>query len=72
MRRKAPPQRVISSISHVALLQDTHVEEETLPYYDPIQYYSVPVGDVFNTRHRVSGKLGDGAYPTSWLCQDAQ
>ena len=47
-------------------------EEETLPYYSPEQFYPVQIGDVFNGRYRVAGKLGFGTYSTSWLCRDLQ
>jgi len=48
----------------------TPIEEETLPHYEPEQYYPVHIGDVFIARYRVAGKLGYGAYSTSWLCHD--
>lgn len=56
--------------SFVSLPVETPIDEETLPHYDPKQFYPVHIGDVFNDRYRVSGKLGYGAYSTSWLCQD--
>ncbi|KAJ6102984.1 hypothetical protein N7486_005411 [Penicillium sp. IBT 16267x] len=48
------------------------IDEETLPHYDPEQFYPVHIGDVFDGRYRVTGKLGFGAYSTSWLCRDLQ
>lgn len=48
------------------------IEEETLPHYNPQQFYPVHIGDVFDGRYRVTGKLGFGAYSTSWLCRDLQ
>ena len=39
-------------------------------HYDPQQLYPVHIGDIFNNRYRVTGKLGYGSYSTSWLCQD--
>jgi hypothetical protein len=59
-----------SSRSFVGLPVDKPFDEETLPHYDPEQFYPVHIGDVFDGRYRVSGKLGFGAYSTSWLCQD--
>ena len=46
------------------------VDEETLPHYDPEQFYPVHIGDLFKDRYQVAGKLGYGAYSTSWLCRD--
>ncbi|EEH11538.1 protein kinase [Histoplasma capsulatum G186AR] len=58
--------------SFVSLPRDTLIEEETLPYYKPEQYYAVNIGDVYNARYHIAGKLGYGAYSTNWLCQDLQ
>jgi hypothetical protein len=60
----------ISQRPFVRLPVETPIDEETLPQYDPEQFYPVHVGDVFNGRYRVTGKLGYGAYSTSWLCRD--
>lgn len=46
------------------------IDEEMLPHYDTEQFYPVHIGDLFNDRYRVTGKLGFGAYSTSWLCRD--
>lgn len=48
------------------------VEEETLPYYNPEQFYPVRIGEVFDSRYKVLGKLGYGAHSTVWLCRDLQ
>lgn len=55
---------------YIRLAAETPIEEETLPHYDPEQFYPVHIGDEFNWRYRVTGKLGYGAYSTSWLCRD--
>ncbi|KAJ5362341.1 hypothetical protein N7541_003185 [Penicillium brevicompactum] len=46
------------------------IDEETMPHYHPDHFYPVHIGDVFNDKYRVMGKLGFGASSTSWLCQD--
>jgi non-specific serine/threonine protein kinase len=51
---------------------ETLVEEETLPHYDFSHFYPVKIGDVYQDRYKVIGKLGYGAYSTSWLCRDSQ
>ncbi|PYI17831.1 protein kinase [Aspergillus violaceofuscus CBS 115571] len=56
--------------SFVSLPVERPIDEETLPHYDMEQFYPVNIGDVFNDRYRVTGKLGFGAYSTSWLCRD--
>ncbi|OJD24298.1 CMGC/SRPK protein kinase [Blastomyces percursus] len=55
---------------NIALPRETPMEEETLPYYKPEHYYPVNIGDVYETRYQVAGKIGYGAYSTSWLCWD--
>ncbi|CAG8029671.1 unnamed protein product [Penicillium salamii] len=63
----------IRAISHpsprsfVRLPVERPIDEETLPHYDPEHFYPVHIGDVFDGRYRVTGKLGFGAYSTIWL-----
>lgn len=45
-------------------------EEETLPGYEADLYYPVHIGEVFNGRYRVIGKLGYGVTSTVWLARD--
>ncbi|KAK2757686.1 hypothetical protein FQN54_004655 [Arachnomyces sp. PD_36] len=46
------------------------VEEETLPEYKAERYYPVHIGQVFNNRYQVVGKLGYGVTSTVWLARD--
>ena len=46
------------------------IEEETLPMYNSQAFYPVRIGQVFQSRYQVVGKLGYGAYSTVWLCRD--
>ncbi|MCJ1473818.1 hypothetical protein MMC13_002469 [Lambiella insularis] len=48
------------------------IEEETLPSYDAADFYPVNVGEVFNSRYQVLGKLGYGSNSTAWLARDLQ
>lgn len=48
------------------------VEEEKLAWYKPAHFYPVRLGEVFNSRYQVVGKLGYGAYSTVWLCRDLE
>ncbi|KAB8226144.1 kinase-like domain-containing protein [Aspergillus novoparasiticus] len=69
IRRMRPCPRNFSSVAHI-LPTGTPIEEETLPHYNPEHYYPVKIGDVYQARYEVTGKLGYEAYSTSWLCQD--
>ncbi|KAE8133555.1 kinase domain protein [Aspergillus pseudotamarii] len=71
VRRARPCPREFSSLTHI-LPTGTPIEEETLPHYAPAHYYPVKIGDVYHTRYKIAGKLGYGAYSTSWLCRDLQ
>ena len=51
-----------STRSFVRLPVERPIDEETLPHYEPEQFYPVHIGDVFNDRYRVTGKLGFGVY----------
>ena len=70
LNRSLPQRRLFSNRHAVKLPRDVPVEEETLPHYEAEQYFPVHIGDTFNARYRVIGKLGFGAYSTSWLCHD--
>lgn len=45
-------------------------EEERLPWYRADQFYPVRIGETFQSKYKVVGKLGYGAYATVWLCRD--
>ncbi|OJJ45156.1 hypothetical protein ASPZODRAFT_100384 [Penicilliopsis zonata CBS 506.65] len=46
------------------------IEEETIPSYRAGKFYPVHIGEVFNCRYQVVGKLGYGSSATVWLCRD--
>ncbi|KAL4934867.1 hypothetical protein BDV06DRAFT_217829 [Aspergillus oleicola] len=46
------------------------VEEESIPTYRPENFYPARLGEVFNHRYQVVGKLGYGSSATVWLCRD--
>jgi non-specific serine/threonine protein kinase len=70
--RGRPSSQFAPRIKPTILPREIPIEEETLPHYQPDQYYPVKIGDVFQSRYQVAGKLGYGAYSTSWLCHDIQ
>ncbi|OAG39067.1 hypothetical protein AYO21_06787 [Fonsecaea monophora] len=47
-------------------------EEERLPWYNQDQFYPVRIGEVLDSRYKVVGKLGYGAYSTTWLCRNLE
>ncbi|KAK6442831.1 hypothetical protein LTR95_000937 [Oleoguttula sp. CCFEE 5521] len=51
---------------------DILIEEETTEAYKPKNWYPVQLGEVFNDRYKVVGKLGYGSSSTIWLCRDLQ
>lgn len=71
VRRARLSSRKCSTVAHI-IPTETPIEEETLPHYEVAHYYPVRIGDVYHTRYEVAGKLGYGAYSTSWLCRDLQ
>ncbi|KAJ5507899.1 hypothetical protein N7527_010042 [Penicillium freii] len=46
------------------------IEEETIPDYIASRYYPTRIGQVFQDRYQVVGKLGFGASSTAWLARD--
>jgi hypothetical protein len=49
---------------------DKTIEEETIPGYVASRYYPVQIGEIFQTRYQVVGKLGYGVTSTVWLARD--
>lgn len=47
-------------------------EEERLPWYNPDRFYPVRIGEIFDSKYKVVGKLGYGAYSTVWLCRNVK
>ncbi|GFN17421.1 putative protein kinase [Aspergillus tubingensis] len=68
IRRIPPSYR--QHTSHHYLPKDIPIEEETLPHYNPKQYYPVNIGDIYHSRYQIIGKLGYGSTSTSWVCRD--
>lgn len=58
--------------SKMDLTRPLLLEEETLDFYSPDQFYPVAVGEVLNSSYKVVGKLGYGAQSTVWLCRDVR
>lgn len=46
------------------------VEEEDIPGYNATRYYPARIGQIFQNRYQVVGKLGFGISSTVWLARD--
>ncbi|PPJ56168.1 hypothetical protein CBER1_09086 [Cercospora berteroae] len=46
------------------------VEEENWDWYSAEAYYPVRIGEIFESRYQIVGKLGYGAHSTAWLSRD--
>ncbi|PWY75346.1 kinase-like protein [Aspergillus sclerotioniger CBS 115572] len=70
--RHASPVRAFSQSNFPLLDPAEKLEEESLSWYSPRNFYPVKIGEVFQSRYQVVGKLGYGGYSTVWLCRDLQ
>ncbi|KAK4989742.1 hypothetical protein LTR66_006998 [Elasticomyces elasticus] len=71
LRTSLPPQRFLHTDSK-SVNNARKLEEETLPDYEPKDFYPVTIGEVFKRRYQTLGKLGYGGNSTVWLCRDLQ
>ena len=73
MRRLVPWVKYPGPLSKSAIAPiinpKSSIEEERLEYYRAEDYYPVKIGDVFNSKYQVIGKLGYGSTATVWLCR---
>ncbi|MCJ1399440.1 hypothetical protein MMC11_002642 [Xylographa trunciseda] len=69
-RRASLSPRRFSSSGVPTIKGPQRVEEESLPEYAAAGFYDVRIGQVFNSRYQVVGKLGYGANSTVWLSRD--
>ncbi|KAI1154449.1 putative serine/threonine-protein kinase [Nemania diffusa] len=49
---------------------DIPVDEETIPGYDPKNFYHPNPGDILDHRYKLKAKIGWGTSSTVWLAQD--
>lgn len=61
---------VFSNTNFEKLPASRRVEEETIPDFLAARYYPVRIGEVFESRYQVVGKLGYGVFSTVWLARD--
>lgn len=68
--RSASPPRKFPNSGFKVISNTEKLEEENWDWYTPDLFYPVCIGDVFNSRYQVLGKLGYGSRSTAWLCRD--
>ncbi|KZF26784.1 kinase-like protein [Xylona heveae TC161] len=62
--------RIFPSLGWDSIDPSLLVEEEAIPTYRAEKFYPARIGEVFNHRYQVVGKLGYGSSATVWLCRD--
>lgn len=68
---RAPLARRVFPCAGWDIIDPSHkVEEELIPSYKSENFYPARIGEVFNHRYQVVGKLGYGSSATVWLCRD--
>lgn len=66
-----PPRRFVNNLKGFKVISDAEkLEEENWDWYKPNLFYPVRIGQVFQSRYQVLGKLGYGSRSTAWLCRD--
>ncbi len=68
--RSASPLRRVPSSGFKMMSNAEKMEEENWDWYGPGLFYPVRIGEVFQSRYQVLGKLGYGSRSTAWLCRD--
>ncbi|KAK4694679.1 hypothetical protein P7C71_g2950, partial [Lecanoromycetidae sp. Uapishka_2] len=66
----APPSRKSSNKSFKVISGVEKLEEENWNWYNLGRFYPVRIGQVFQSRYQVLGKLGYETTSTAWLCRD--
>jgi serine/threonine-protein kinase SRPK3 len=54
------------------IIGNQKIDEETIPGYVATRYYPVTIGQIFQNRYQVVGKLGFGITSTVWLARDIE
>jgi serine/threonine-protein kinase SRPK3 len=59
-----------SNLNFARIPANQKLEEETIPDYVASRYYPARIGELFQDRYQIVGKLGFGATSTVWLARD--
>ena len=68
--RSASPPREFPNSGFKVINDNGKLEEENWSWYKKGLFYPVRIGEVFQSRYQVLGKLGYGSRSTAWLCRD--
>ena len=68
--RASSPPREFPNSGFEVISDVEKLEEENWEWYKPGLFYPVRIGEVFQSRYQVLGKLGYGSRSTVWLCRD--
>lgn len=69
-RRSDSPPRQVAGKGFRLLDATEKLEEENWKWYSADAYYPVQIGETFQSRYQLLGKLGYGAHSTAWLGRD--
>lgn len=70
--RPPSPAREVATSGFEILGNEYLLEEEMYPWYKPKEWYPVRIGEIFQSKYQVVGKLGFGSVSTVWLCRDLE
>jgi serine/threonine-protein kinase SRPK3 len=69
--RKAPLAPLQFPTAGFEVVSENYIlEEEQFEEFKTGRYYPVNIGDIFNSKYQVLGKLGFGVTSTVWLARD--
>ena len=68
--RSASPRREFPNSGFEVISDIGKLEEENWAWFKKGLFYPVRIGEVFQSRYQVLGKLGYGSRSTAWLCRD--
>jgi hypothetical protein len=71
-QRAASPPLCFSNDDFKTVPASEVLEEEWFEKFKKRQYYPANIGEVFNSRYQIIGKLGLGSTSTVWLARDLQ
>ena len=68
--QSASPPRIFPNSGFKLVSDIEKLEEENWDWYKSGNFYSAHIGEVFQSRYQLLGKLGYGSRSTAWLCRD--
>lgn len=68
--RSASPRREFPNSGFKVISDIGKLEEENWAWFKKGLFYPVCIGEIFQSRYQVLGKLGYGSRSTAWLCRD--